>query len=679
MRIVTLTFLLTAICHLLSAQAWTPLLDPARRDLLHEALSGEIAKDHVIQITRHHRIQGSRGFRDAAQYVLGRLRAYGFNERDALIESYPSDGRAVYQTWQSPSGWNVASAELRMIEPYDERIVGYPEIAMSLITYSNAGEATAELVWVGAGTRDADYDGKDVRGKFVLATGYGGSVHRLAVLKYGAAGVVCFLDDDRAREYPDMLQYTGMWPRTDELERVTFGFNLTNRQGTRLRDLLVAGRKVVVRGQVRGTGLEPFFLDVVVATIPGADTTAGELVFSAHLDHPKESANDNGSGSGAILDIARALRELIDGGRLPRPRRTLRFLWVPEWYGTMAWIDAHPEVAGPGLGGRMLANLNLDMVGEHLEILHSTLVLTRTPASLPSAVNDAVANMAEMVDRLDVRTPRGSLSRMNWRMTPYSGGSDHMMFIDRGIPGVMFTHDPDYTHHTSEDTPDKVDPVELERSEIVATAAMLYLSDLSAVEAVDLVHLAAANGAARLGGALRQARQRMLAAGAARQDAFAEARIAVAHAARQEREAVRSVLTFAAGAAVRDAVASAERRLGTQEAGLLDELRAAARAAGLPTGERPRAADVRVPVRLTRGPLDFGLPESRLGPERAAWYRGDMPLGDDARFELVNFIDGRRTVSEIRDALAAEFGPVPLEAVGRYLEDLVTVEVVRWR
>jgi hypothetical protein len=56
-----------------------------------------------------------------------------------------------------------------------------------------------------------------------------------------------------------------------------------------------------------------------------------------------------------------------------------------------------------------------------------------------------------------------------------------------------------------------------------------------------------------------------------------------------------------------------------------------------------------------------------------------MPLGDDARFELVNFIDGRRTVSEIRDALAAEFGPVPLEAVGRYLEDLVTVGVVRWR
>ena len=146
-----------------------------------------------LQITRHHRIQGSRGFRDAAQYVLGQLRRDPFAERDAVIESYPSDGRVTYQTRQSPSGWDITSAELRMVEPYDERIVGYPEIAMSVMTYSNAGDVTAELVWVGRGTRDEDYQGKDVRGKFVLATGYGGSVHRLAVLKYGAAGVVCFL------------------------------------------------------------------------------------------------------------------------------------------------------------------------------------------------------------------------------------------------------------------------------------------------------------------------------------------------------------------------------------------------------------------------------------------------------------------------------------------------------
>jgi hypothetical protein len=153
----------------------------------------------------------------------------------------------------------------------------------------------------------------------------------------------------------------------------------------------------------------------------------------------------------------------------------------------------------------------------------------------------------------------------------------------------------------------------------------------------------------------------------------------VAHAARQEREAAQSVLTFSGATPARDAVAAAERRINAQESALTDELRAAARGAGLPTGDRPRAVAPRVPVRVTRGPLDFGLPESKLPEERAAWYRGDMPLDGDARFELVNFIDGRRSVSEIRDALAAEFGPVPLEAIARYLEDLVTVGVIRWK
>ncbi|MBK5099002.1 MAG: hypothetical protein JJE01_14590, partial [Gemmatimonadetes bacterium] len=84
--------ILATIAAPLPAQDASPLLDAERRDLLHEALSGEIAKDHVIQITRHHRIQGSRGYRDAAEYVLAQLRAYGFSEEEAWIESFPSDG-----------------------------------------------------------------------------------------------------------------------------------------------------------------------------------------------------------------------------------------------------------------------------------------------------------------------------------------------------------------------------------------------------------------------------------------------------------------------------------------------------------------------------------------------------------------------------------------------------------
>jgi Zn-dependent M28 family amino/carboxypeptidase len=159
----------------------------------------------------------------------------------------------------------------------------------------------------------------------------------------------------------------------------------------------------------------------------------------------------------------------------------------------MPYIDAHPELVGPELGGKFLGNLNMDMVGENEELLHSKMILTRTPNSIPSVLNDVVENMAQMVDGMNIRTARGSLSEFNYRVTPYSGGSDHMMFIDRKIPGVMMVHGPDYTHHTSDDTPDKVDPVELARSEMIAAGTVVFLSNLATNEALDLVHLAGAN------------------------------------------------------------------------------------------------------------------------------------------------------------------------------------------
>ena len=306
-------FLLFCLSNILPgfSQGYQQLLDIKTQDLLHEELSGELAKEYTIHISRYHRIQGSREYRESAKYVLETLRSFGFTEEDAYIESYPSDGKVEYQTWQSPSGWDMESAELRMLEPYEERIVGFPEIPMSLITYSNTGDVTAELVWVGTGTSDIDYSGKDVKDKIVLATGYGGSVHRLAVLKYGAKAVVCYLDDDRAKEYPDMLAYTGMWPKSDELEKVTFGFNLTNRQGEKLRKLLETGERVVLRGWAKGIGLEPYFMDVVVAHIRGSEKPDEEFLFTDHLDHPKESANDNASGSAALMDLCRSITTLI--------------------------------------------------------------------------------------------------------------------------------------------------------------------------------------------------------------------------------------------------------------------------------------------------------------------------------------------------------------------------------
>jgi hypothetical protein len=317
----------------------------------------------------------------------------------------------------------------------------------------------------------------------------------------------------------------------------------------------------------------------------------------------------------------------------------------------MAYIDRHPELRGPWLGGKVLANMNLDMVGENLELLHSKLLLTRTPASLPSVVNDVVDEMARMVDDLDVRTPRGSRSAFNYRVTPYSGGSDHMMMIDRKIPAVMFSHGPDYTHHTSEDTPDKVDPVELERCELIATATLWHLANLDEA------------GASRLLDVVRARTCERLLEGQARAGRVG---LPPAPMLTEALGTLDSLLTFCAAPSVTAQVNEAKR--------LVQSL---AREPG--SAQAADAVDRRIPVRLTRGPLAFDLPEGRLPAEAAAWYRtSGGALSGDARFELVNFIDGTATVTQIRDALAAELGAVPTATVAHYLDDLVRIGVVRW-
>ena len=655
------------------------LIDSSTLDLLAGELSGDLAKEYVISITRYHRIQGSREYSDAAQYVLDTLRGFGFSEADAWIESFPSDGKIEYQTWQSPSGWSIDSGELRMVEPAEELLVRFPEIAMSVITYSNPGHVRAELVDVGVGVSEADYEGKDVTSKFVLATGYGGDVHRLAVIKYGAAAVVCYLDDDRAPNHPDMIQYTGMWPRADELSRVTFGFNLSNRQGRYLKSLLGRGRRVVLEGKVQGTGLEPWKMDVVVAMIRGSSTAMQELLYTAHLDHPKESANDNASGSAALLEIARTFKTLIGQEKLRRPQHSIRFLWVPEYYGTMAYIDKHPEIKGPELGGKILAGFNLDMVGENLELLHSRLNVTLMPQSISSAVGDVAVDVAALVDTLPISNSRTGSSNFNYRVIPFSGGSDHEVFNDGTIriPSLMLNHWPDYTHHTTEDTPDKVDPLELERCSLIAAATFWYLANLTQKESAELANLVAAKSQSRLIEAAKKAGAWLLEAQPEDlEQTYYESRNVIDFALQRERRALQSVLDYTTSSDfVRRLVDTWNQALEGQA-----ELQRRALHAVFyqRTGEFPiprilspeeaKANEVR-PRRLTRGPLARRLPESRLPQEEQGWYLTPEVAQLD-RYLLVNLIDGERSILDLSDDLAAAGKAVALATVVRFIEDL---------
>ena len=56
-----------------------------------------------------------------------------------------------------------------------------------------------------------------------------------------------------------------------------------------------------------------------------------------------------------------------------------------------------------------------------------------------------------------------------------------------------------------------------------------------------------------------------------------------------------------------------------------------------------------------------------------------VPNSDDVTYEIANFVDGTRTVSDIRDAVSAEFEPLDLKAVAEYLDLLARAGAISFK
>jgi hypothetical protein len=282
-------------------------------------------------------------------------------------------------------------------------------------------------------------------------------------------------------DVPDALQYTSFWWTGQE--KKCFGFVLSPREGEKLRGLIkkrAQDREPPVK--VRAKVVSRFYdgeIEVVSALIPGE--TSQEVVIVAHLCHPRPSANDNASGSAAALEIARTLQKLVDRGKLPPPQRGIRFLWVPEMTGTYAYLASHE-----GEIERMVAGLNLDMVGQNQELCGSSFLIECPPQALPSFAPYLLERLREeLLGESSAFGGTGNYALFRHAVIPFSGGSDHYILSDPsvGVPTPMIIQWPDKFYHTSQDTPDKVDPAMLSRVGSLAATYVYFLANAGREEA----------------------------------------------------------------------------------------------------------------------------------------------------------------------------------------------------
>ncbi len=436
--------------------------------------SGLGAVEYVADIARYHRIQASPGFRNAAHYCRERFEQFGL---EAQVLGFPAQEGISAWGWPMFQEWDATEGTLYLVEPARGRskLADFCEEKLSLIQRSAPFEGEAEVVLLEDGEEWAEYEGLDLHGKVVLSSGDRDRIHYLAVEKHGAVGLLTDAMTElpglrHPMDLPDALQYTSFWWYGGE--RKCFGFVLSPKEGARLRALIKQRQR---EGQppvrVRATVKSRFWdgeINTVSARIPGQ--IEEEVVLLAHLCHPQGAANDNASGSAAVLEVARTLQSLISDGTLAAPRRGIRFLLVPEMMGFAAYL-ANNEALLP----HMVAALNLDMVGEDQNLCGSAMTIEQAPGSSASFADDLVTRLVEQVSS---GAGPGNQPLFRHAVSPFTGGSDHCLLVDPtvGVPCPMIIQWPDKFHHTSADALDKVDPEMLAHAGSVAATYAHFLA-----------------------------------------------------------------------------------------------------------------------------------------------------------------------------------------------------------
>ncbi len=503
--LLTLTFALLAFFSEMAAQEYTgpfthSLMDNKVYDLIVGESSGDRAFYYIMDIAPYERDRKSSDYSGLfmeSKYVVEKLKAAGFEDATTAIVG-------------KSKTWDGVSAEVWEVSPNTAKMADYRDLAAILGQGSKSADVTAELVWIGRGTQ-GEIDAADLKGKIAVTEASAGRVHNLAV-KAGAVGIISYYSP---RPLVDPIQIPNSGIRGND---ATFCINLTPRDGYVLRDRLLAGEKITVKAKIE-TATEETNIEVPTCLIKGSDENAEEIILCAHLfeGYVKLGANDNISGSAALIEVARTLNELIARGDIQRPKRSIRFIWIPEFQGSIPWAMQNKEILQ-----KTLCNINLDMVGLWLSKSQSFYCLHRTTMGNPHYINDVAesfyhymgatnkAFVATGVGRPDATKPvysvTGSRDPFYYSINAHYGASDHEVFSDWGVqaPGVIMITWPDNYYHTSGDRPEICDPTQLHRAIVLAAASAYTVANADSGDAVKIATEVAANAAKRMSIKMKQ-------------------------------------------------------------------------------------------------------------------------------------------------------------------------------
>jgi hypothetical protein len=328
-------------------------------------VSGPLLMDHCRALSRWVKLSGTDDEAESLRYFRARLDEYGYRTRIILHDAYislPGKARVLVDG------------------------MALTAITHSMSRSSPAGGLSAELVYIGQGSA-ADFAGKDLKGKIVLAEGIATPVVAALARDAGAVGIIAI---GNAGVWGDGPGTAPSLTLGDSLLDDARGQRLGGAANPALMPRLFAGSGLVWdsvaararRGDALPTGMLTTSLKATLPTIrrtltspnvvgilPGTDPVLRHevVVYTAHSDHVGtfkgpvltgdsifNGAMDNASGAATLMETARLVAQR--GGN----KRTLAFVAVTaEEKGLLGsrWFAAHPSLGTAAV----VANLNTDM------------------------------------------------------------------------------------------------------------------------------------------------------------------------------------------------------------------------------------------------------------------------------------------------------------------------------
>jgi hypothetical protein len=496
------------------AQEKAPGNDTIRRDQLEADLTF-LAGDGM-----RGRLTGSAEYNLAAEWIESRFRHMGllpgagggsYQHRYDLVRTRLAEPNSLRITHQGRAGGATTG---RLRENFHPLIFSASAEAEQSVVFVGYGIRASKLQWI-------DYAPADVNGKVVLmldgepgaddpsspfdgvvTSEYANTLRKtLEAQQHGASAVLFVSRGSAGGRDTFPASSRAIWPDTPpHLERYTLAA-YANRIRIPVAQISPALAAQILNGEAAASDKTPHKPVVtaavaalrvslrkeivedrsIVARIEGSDPALKDeaVLISAHYDHNGATAeqifagaDDNGSGTVALLEIAEAYALAAAQGK--RPKRTVLFAaWGSEerccgpLLGAWAWVE-HP--AWPM--AKTVALLNMDMIGRSEEVPINGGGRFRGLAVQSAASNANNVNilgwsfspdLARVVEQANAPYDLGLLKRYDNNASNLLRRSDQWPFLQRGVPSLWFhtgLH-PDY--HTQYDRPERIDYPKMER------------------------------------------------------------------------------------------------------------------------------------------------------------------------------------------------------------------------